>query len=164
MVIMVIMVDTDTDMDMDMGAITAQGILKTILEEETKANLYLKGLNVGLGNCLDKIIIVLFYGGEIQMNKQQSSQEIIIESGRSEKNYWHDLWRFKELFYILSWRDIKVRYKQTVLGAAWGVIRPLLTMLVFTFVFGKLANLDNKSAVPYAIIVFAGLLPWQFFS
>jgi lipopolysaccharide transport system permease protein len=98
------------------------------------------------------------------MNKHLSSEEIIIESGRSEKNYWHDLWRFKELFYILSWRDIKVRYKQTVIGAAWGVIRPLLTMLVFTFVFGRLANLDHKTAVPYAIIVFAGLLPWQFFS
>src|SRR5580693_4913604 len=98
------------------------------------------------------------------MNKHLSSEEIIIESGQSEKNYWHDLWRFKELFYILSWRDIKVRYKQTVIGAAWGVIRPLLTMLVFTFIFGKLANLDHKSVAPYAIIVFAGLLPWQFFS
>ncbi|HEY4290093.1 MAG TPA: ABC transporter permease [Puia sp.] len=90
--------------------------------------------------------------------------ELIIEAGRTEKNYWNDLWRYRELFYILSWRDIKVRYKQTVIGAAWGVIRPLLTMLIFTFVFGKLGNLDHKNAVPYPILVFAGLLPWQFFS
>ncbi len=91
--------------------------------------------------------------------------ELIIEPGRTEKNYWKDIWQYRELFYILSWRDIKVRYKQTVVGAAWGVIRPLLTMIVFTFVFGKLANLSDKhSLVPYGIVVFAGLLPWQFFS
>jgi lipopolysaccharide transport system permease protein len=90
--------------------------------------------------------------------------ELVIEPGRSEKNYWKDLWRYRELFYILSWRDIRVRYKQTVIGAAWGVIRPLLTMLIFTFVFGRLANLSLKNGPPYAIVVFAGLLPWQFFS
>jgi len=91
--------------------------------------------------------------------------ELIIEPGKSEKNYWIDLWRYRELFYILSWRDIKVRYKQTVVGAAWGVIRPLLTMIIFTFIFGRVAGLENKnSSVPYSIIVFAGLLPWQFFS
>jgi lipopolysaccharide transport system permease protein len=90
--------------------------------------------------------------------------ELIIEPGKTEKNYWLDLWRFRELFYILSWRDIKVRYKQTVIGAAWGVIRPLLTMLVFTFVFGRIAGLAQKSGPPYPVIVFAGLLPWQFFS
>ncbi|WP_276480598.1 ABC transporter permease [Paraflavitalea pollutisoli] len=90
--------------------------------------------------------------------------ELIIEPGKAEKNYWADLWRFRELFYILSWRDIKVRYKQTVVGAAWGLVRPLLTMLIFTFVFGKVANLEVKGGAPYPIIVFAGLLPWQFFS
>lgn len=90
--------------------------------------------------------------------------ELIIEPGRSEKNYWKDIWRYRELFYILSWRDIRVRYKQTVIGAAWGVIRPLLTMLIFTFVFGRLANLSGKGGPPYDIVVFAGLLPWQFFS
>lgn len=90
--------------------------------------------------------------------------ELVIEPGKAEKNYWADLWRFRELFYILSWRDIKVRYKQTVVGAAWGVVRPLLTMLIFTFVFGKVANLEVKGGTPYPIIVFAGLLPWQFFS
>jgi len=89
---------------------------------------------------------------------------IIIEAGRTEKNYWKDLWRFRELFYILSWRDIKVRYKQTTLGVLWAIIRPLLTMIVFTFVFGRVANMKVDGAAPYAIMVFAGLLPWQFFS
>jgi lipopolysaccharide transport system permease protein len=92
------------------------------------------------------------------------SFHIIIEPGRTKKNYWKDLWRYRELFYILSWRDIKVRYKQTVLGILWAVIRPLLTMLIFTFIFGTVAGMKNNSTVPYAIIVFAGLLPWQFFS
>jgi lipopolysaccharide transport system permease protein len=88
----------------------------------------------------------------------------VIEPGKAEKNYWKDLWRYRELFYILSWRDIKVRYKQTVLGVLWAVVRPLLTMIIFTFVFGRIANFDKQSVVPYAIIVFAGLLPWQFFA
>ncbi len=92
------------------------------------------------------------------------SFHIIIEPGRTEKNYWKDIWRYRELFYILSWRDIKVRYKQTTLGILWAIIRPLLTMLIFTFVFGTIAGLKNNSAIPYSIIVFAGLLPWQFFS
>ena len=92
------------------------------------------------------------------------SFKIVIEPGKSEKNYWKDLWRYRELFYILSWRDIKVRYKQTTLGILWAVLRPLLTMIVFTFVFGRVARMDIQSTVPYTLIVFAGLLPWQFFS
>lgn len=92
------------------------------------------------------------------------SFRLIIEPGKTEKNYWKDLWRYRELFYILSWRDIKVRYKQTTLGVSWAIIRPLLTMLVFTFVFGRVANMSSASSTPYAIIVFAGLLPWLFFS
>jgi lipopolysaccharide transport system permease protein len=92
------------------------------------------------------------------------SFHIIIEPGRTKKNYWKDIWRYRELFYILSWRDIKVRYKQTVLGILWTVIRPLLTMLILTFVFGTVAGMKNNNTAPYAIIVFAGLLPWQFFS
>ena len=92
------------------------------------------------------------------------SNKIIIEAGRAEKNYWNDLWRYRELFYILSWRDIKVRYKQTTLGVLWAIIRPLLTMIIFTFVFGKVAKMEVQSVVPYSLIVFAGLLPWQFFS
>lgn len=90
--------------------------------------------------------------------------DIVIEKGKSERNYWRDLWRFRELFYILSWRDIKVRYKQTIIGASWSVIRPLFTMIVFTFVFSKVAKLPSSSSAPYAIMVFAGLLPWQFFA
>jgi lipopolysaccharide transport system permease protein len=90
--------------------------------------------------------------------------DLIIEPGRVEKNYWKDLWRYRELFYILSWRDIKVRYKQTVVGAAWSVIRPLLTTIIFTFVFSRIAKLQNPGAAPYALMVFAGMLPWQFFS
>lgn len=90
--------------------------------------------------------------------------DLLIEPGRSEKNYWRDLWRFRDLFYILTWRDIKVRYKQTVIGIAWSIIKPLLTMLVFTIIFSKVANLPSEGNVPYSIMVFAGLLPWQFFS
>ncbi len=89
---------------------------------------------------------------------------IIIEPGRTERNYWQDLWRYRELFYILSWRDIKVRYKQTVIGAAWGILRPLLTMIVFTVVFSRIAQLPSEGAAPYAILVFAAMLPWQFFA
>ena len=92
------------------------------------------------------------------------TNKIIIEPGRSEKNYWRDLWLFRELFYILSWRDIKVRYKQTVIGAAWSIIRPLFTTIIFTIVFSRVAKLGAPPGVPYAILVFAGMLPWQFFA
>jgi len=92
------------------------------------------------------------------------SFEVFIEPGRAERNYWKDLWRYRELFYILSWRDLKVRYKQTVIGVVWSVLRPLLTMMIFTFVFGRIANFKPPPGVEYAILVFAGLLPWQFFS
>jgi lipopolysaccharide transport system permease protein len=90
--------------------------------------------------------------------------EITIEAGQTEKNYWKDIWVFRELFYILTWRDIKVRYKQTVIGAAWSIIRPVLTMVVFTIIFGRIAKLPSEGAAPYAIMVFAAMLPWQFFA
>jgi lipopolysaccharide transport system permease protein len=90
--------------------------------------------------------------------------EIVIEAGHSEKNYWKDIWRYRELFFILTWRDIKVRYKQTVIGAAWSIIRPVLTMIVLTVVFGKIANLPSEGTAPYAIMVYAAMLPWQFFA
>ena len=90
--------------------------------------------------------------------------ELVIESGRVEKNYWQDLWRFRELFYILSWRDLRVRYKQTVIGFAWAVIRPLLTMVIFTVVFGYLARFKAAVGAPYPIVVLAGMVPWQFIS
>jgi lipopolysaccharide transport system permease protein len=90
--------------------------------------------------------------------------DLVIEPGRTEKNYWKDIWRYRELFYILSWRDIKVRYKQTVLGVAWSIIRPVLTTIIFTVLFSKVANMKNPGTAPYAMMVFAGMLPWQFFS
>jgi lipopolysaccharide transport system permease protein len=90
--------------------------------------------------------------------------DIVIEKGRSEANYWKDLFRFRELFYILSWRDIKVRYRQTVLGFAWALVRPLLTMLIFTFIFSRVAKLGSDNGAPYPLFVLAALLPWQFFS
>lgn len=88
---------------------------------------------------------------------------MVIEAGRAERNYWSDLWRFRELLYFLSWRDILVRYKQTVIGVAWSVIRPVLTMVVFTVIFGKLASFPSGN-VPYPILVYAAMLPWQFFA
>ena len=99
------------------------------------------------------------------MNDQNISaqKELVIEAGRTEKQYWKDLWRYRELFYFLAWRDILVRYKQTAIGIAWALIRPFLTMVVFTVVFGQLAKLPSQG-VPYPILVFAGMLPWQFFS
>jgi lipopolysaccharide transport system permease protein len=90
--------------------------------------------------------------------------ELIIEAGRTERNYWRDLWRYRELFQVLAWRDISVRYKQTVIGVAWALIRPFLTMAVFTIVFGKLAQLPSDGTAPYALMVFAGMLPWTFFA
>ena len=98
------------------------------------------------------------------MSNQKNTYSLIIEPGRTEKNYWTDLYRYRELFYILSWRDLKVRYKQTVVGVLWAVLRPFLTMVVFTIVFGKLAKMEPEGDVPYAIMVFAAMLPWQFFS
>jgi lipopolysaccharide transport system permease protein len=92
------------------------------------------------------------------------NKEIIIKAGAAEKNYWIDLWRYRELFYILSWRDIKVRYKQTVIGAAWSIIRPLMTTIIFTFIFSRVAKLPVAGSAPYALMVYAGMLPWQFFA
>lgn len=88
---------------------------------------------------------------------------MIIEAGRTEKNYWRDLWRYRELFYFLAWRDLLIRYKQTVVGVAWSVIRPLLTMIILTIVFGKLGKIPS-GGVPYPMLVLCGMLPWQFFS
>jgi lipopolysaccharide transport system permease protein len=95
--------------------------------------------------------------------QETNMNEITIEAGRAERQYWRDLWRYRELFYFLAWRDILVRYKQTVIGVAWAVVRPLLTMLVLTFIFGKLAKMPS-GGVPYPILVFCGMLPWQFFA
>jgi len=89
--------------------------------------------------------------------------DVVVEPGRSILRYWSDLWRFRELMYFLAWRDILVRYKQTVIGIAWSVLRPFVTMIVFTIVFGKLAKLPSHG-LPYPVMVFAAMLPWQFFA
>jgi lipopolysaccharide transport system permease protein len=90
-------------------------------------------------------------------------QELVIEPGRTAKNYWSDLWRYRELFYILAWRDICVRYKQTAIGVIWAVLRPFLAMVIFAVIFGRIAKMPSNG-VPYPILVFAAMLPWQFFA
>jgi lipopolysaccharide transport system permease protein len=95
---------------------------------------------------------------------QKSQRVLILEAGRTERNYWSDLWSYRELFAILAWRDIAVQYKQTVIGVAWAVIRPLLTMIIFTVVFGTLAKLPSEGTAPYPVMVMAGMLPWFLFS
>jgi len=94
---------------------------------------------------------------------QKDNNFLIIESGKAEKHYFKDLWRYRELFYFLSWRDILVRYKQTVIGIAWSVLRPVITMVIFTIVFGRIAKLPSVDALN-PILVFTALLPWLFFS
>ena len=89
---------------------------------------------------------------------------IIIEAGRSERHYWLDLWRYRELARVLAWRDLSVRYKQTVIGVLWALIRPFLILLVFTAIFSRVAKLPSDGASPYALMVFAGMLPWTFFA
>lgn len=98
------------------------------------------------------------------MSASRDSAIIVIESGVAEKNYWQDIWRYRDLFFVLAWRDVAVRYKQTVIGLAWALVQPLATMLVFTVIFGKVANLPSDGDAPYALMVCAGLLPWQFFA
>jgi lipopolysaccharide transport system permease protein len=92
------------------------------------------------------------------------ADSIVIEQGRHEQNYWHDLWRYRELFRVLAWRDLAVRYKQTIIGVAWAIIRPLLTMIVFAIIFGRIAKLPSDGSAPYPLMVFAGMLPWTFFA
>jgi lipopolysaccharide transport system permease protein len=95
--------------------------------------------------------------------KSHNDFDLVIEAGHTELHYWKDLWRFRELFFFLAWRDVLVRYKQTIIGVAWSVIRPLLTMVVLTIVFGRLAKFSSGD-VPYPIMVYAAMLPWQFFA
>ncbi|MGJ0396966.1 MAG: ABC transporter permease [Methylocystis sp.] len=96
--------------------------------------------------------------------KTAGERVVVLEAGRSETNYWRDLWNYRELFVILAWRDVAVRYKQTAIGVAWAVIRPLTTMVIFTIIFGRLAKLPSEGATPYPILVLAGMLPWFLFS
>src|SRR5688572_30306613 len=88
----------------------------------------------------------------------------IIEAGRTqERQYWRDLWEYRELFYFLAWRDLLIRYKQTVVGVTWSLIRPFLTVVVLTVVFGKLGKMPTDGA-PYPLLVLCGMLPWNFVS
>ena len=98
------------------------------------------------------------------MSAPATEPVLVLEAGRAERHYWLDLWRYRELFAILAWRDLAVRYKQTVIGVAWALVRPLLTMLIFTFVFGRLAKLHSDGSAPYPVMVFSGLMPWTLFS
>lgn len=91
-------------------------------------------------------------------------RELILEPGRAEKHYWHDIWAYRELFAILAWRDVSVRYKQTAIGVTWAVVQPLLTMIVFTIIFSRVAKLPSEGSAPYPIMVYAGMLPWFLFS
>jgi lipopolysaccharide transport system permease protein len=104
------------------------------------------------------------YDCTMQSKNKLMHEVVIIEAGRSERHYWLDLWRFRELFQVLARRDLSVRYRQTVIGILWALIRPLLTMVVFTIIFGRIAKLPTESGAPYALMVFAGILPWTFFS
>ena len=90
--------------------------------------------------------------------------DLWLEAGQTEKHYWRDLWRYRELFAILAWRDVAIRYKQTVAGAAWAIVQPFLSMVIMTIIFGRVAGLPSEGAAPYAIMVFAAMLPWQFFA
>ncbi|MCU0521889.1 MAG: ABC transporter permease [Anaerolineae bacterium] len=94
----------------------------------------------------------------------QEERVLVLEPGRAEKNYWSDLWHYRELFLILAWRDISVRYKQTIIGVAWAIVRPFLTMVVFSVIFGRLSNLPSDGDAPYPLLVFAAMLPWSLFS
>src|SRR5262249_45673923 len=95
---------------------------------------------------------------------EEPAFDLVIEPGSSDRHYWRDLWRYRELFSMLAWRDISVRYKQTAIGVAWALIQPLLTMLVMTVIFGRVAKLPTEGSAPYAVMVFAAMLPWYFFS
>lgn len=100
----------------------------------------------------------------IDANKRFDERVLVLEVGRADQNYWTDLWRYRELFLILAWRDLSVRYKQTVIGVIWAILRPLLTMVVFTVIFGRLAKLPSDGEAPYALLVFAAMLPWTLFA
>ena len=88
---------------------------------------------------------------------------LIIKAGHAERQYWHDLWHYRELFYVLAWRDVAVRYKQTALGVIWAVLQPIIATTIFTIIFGRLAKVPDDG-IPYPLLVMAGMLPWQFFA
>ena len=90
--------------------------------------------------------------------------DLIIEPNKTTADFVLELLKFRELFFFMAWRDILVRYKQTIVGIAWSVIRPLLSMVIFTVIFGRVAKLPTEGTAPYPIMVFSALLPWQYFA
>lgn len=98
------------------------------------------------------------------MTTMPEGRKLVIAPGMADKHYLRDVWQYRELFFVLAWRDVSVRYKQTAVGLAWAVLRPVLTMLIFSFVFGRVARLSSPEGIPYPLVVFAGLLPWHFFA
>jgi lipopolysaccharide transport system permease protein len=101
---------------------------------------------------------------EEQFDLASKQHVLVLEAERTERHYWRDLWAYRELFAIFAWRDVAVRYKQTVIGIAWAIVRPFITMVIFTIVFGRLAGLPSESGAPYPVMVLAGMLPWFLFS
>ena len=98
--------------------------------------------------------------GPATISAHDADHVVVLEAGHTERNYWRDVWRYRELLVLLAWRDLALRHKQTVLGIGWSIMRPLVTVLIFTFVFGRVAKLPSDGSAPYALMVFAGLLPW----
>ena len=88
----------------------------------------------------------------------------LITSKSSKKKKIKELWKYREVITFLAWKDIVVRYKQTMLGILWGIFQPIFSMVIMTFVFGNLANMPAEDGVPYSIMVYAALLPWNFFT
>jgi lipopolysaccharide transport system permease protein len=95
---------------------------------------------------------------------KSAPHEVVLEAGRADRHYWADLWRYRELFQVLAWRDVTIRYKQTAIGVTWVVIRPLLATIIFSLLMGRVAKLPSDGGAPYPLMVFAGMLPWTFFA
>ncbi|MFM7538529.1 MAG: ABC transporter permease, partial [Planctomycetota bacterium] len=93
----------------------------------------------------------------------EAVEPLVLEPGGADRRFWRDLWHYRDLFVFLAWRDIAVRYRQTIVGVAWALLQPALTMVLFTVVFGRIAHLE-AGGVPYPLMVLAGLIPWQLFS
>ena len=101
---------------------------------------------------------------QVESGAKSAPHEVVLEAGRADRHYWADLWRYRELFQVLAWRDVTIRYKQTAIGVAWAVIRPLLATIIFSLLMGRVAKLPSDGGAPYPLMVFAGMLPWTFFA
>lgn len=97
-------------------------------------------------------------------SNHRDKHRTVIEAGRNWSHYWLDIWCYRDLLFYLSWRDVLVRYKQTVIGLTWSILRPFMTMVIFTIIFGKLAKFPLEGSAPYPVLVFSALLSWQLFA